>query len=78
MTDSQVTTAFHFSCEFCHAGNDYRHTHAPNVNPYLVSRRCETCHRVNQLGFLLGTLVEDEGDVETSTEQIDQSWAEKH
>ena len=62
MVDSRVTTAFYFRCDFCCAGNAYLHSHGPTIRPYLVTRRCEKCHRVNQLGFLLGTIVEPEND----------------
>jgi len=72
VTDSRVITAFHFVCEFCHAANDYRYSHGPKVHPYLVTRRCDKCHRVNQLGFLLGTLVDGEDDPEVApVEQLD-------
>lgn len=60
MSDRLVTTAFCFSCEYCHAANEYRHVHGAAIRPYLVTRRCDQCHRVNQLGFLLGTIVESD------------------
>jgi len=56
MSGSPVTTTFHFVCDFCQAANDYRHSHAAGIRPYLVTRRCETCHKVNHFAHLLGTV----------------------
>ena len=54
---TDALTLFRFTCEFCHTANEYRHDHALDVQPFLVSTKCSSCRKVNGLGGLSGELV---------------------
>lgn len=59
MQDQALTTVFRFTCEFCAQPNEYREHHRPSIQPHLVATKCSHCHKLNWLGSLTGTIVDE-------------------
>jgi hypothetical protein len=52
---------FDFDCIYCSALNEFHYVHPPHVTPYLVTRKCSSCGRLNHLEGVRGVPNDENG-----------------